>query len=87
MKKGVAAALVIIACSSFCLSPPVASASLSPCGTWLPGLEIHQQTADEVRGNLLNGAGEEGLGEGWEVAGDGLGSYGSGLWMCLKSPC
>jgi hypothetical protein len=31
------------------------------------GLAFHQQAADEVRGNLLGGAGEEGLGEGWEV--------------------
>jgi len=36
---------------------------------------IYQQAADEVGGNLLGGAGEEGLRECWE----GLGGYGSGL--------
>ncbi len=41
-------------------------------------LASHQQTADEVRGNLLGGAGEEGLGEGWEVL-EGRGGYGGGL--------
>jgi len=35
---------------------------------------FHQQGADEIWGNLLGGAGEEGLGGGWE----GLGGYGSG---------
>ncbi len=30
-------------------------------------LAFHQQAADELGGNLLGGAGEEGLGEGWEV--------------------
>ncbi len=29
-------------------------------------LAFHQQAADDVGGNLLGGAGEEGLGEGWE---------------------
>ena len=38
-------------------------------------LALHQQAADEVGGNQLGGAGEEGLGE---VLG-GLGGYGSGL--------
>ena len=38
----------------------------------------HQQAADEVGGNLLGGAGEEALGEDWEVVG-GRGGYGSGL--------
>ena len=38
-------------------------------------LPFHQQAADELRGNLLGGAGEAGLGE---VLG-GLGGYGSGL--------
>ena len=35
------------------------------------GLAFHQKAADEVRGNLLGGAAEEGLGEDWEVV-DGL---------------
>ena len=38
-------------------------------------LALHQQAADEVGGNQLGGAGEEGLGE---VLG-GLGGYGSGF--------
>ena len=42
-------------------------------------LAFHQQAADEVGGgNLLNGAGEEGLGEGWEVLSGRFG-YGSGF--------
>jgi hypothetical protein len=41
-------------------------------------LAFHQQAADELGGNLLGGAGEEGLGEGWEVL-DGRGGYGSGF--------
>jgi hypothetical protein len=36
-----------------------------------------RQAADEVRGNHLSGAGEEGLGEDWEDLG-GRGGYGSG---------
>ena len=32
------------------------------------GLVFHQQATDEVGGNLLGGAGEEGWGEGWGVA-------------------
>ena len=39
------------------------------------GLAFDQQAADEVGGNLLGGAGEEGLGERWGV----LGGYGSGF--------
>jgi len=42
------------------------------------GFAFHQQAADEVGGNLLSGAGEKGLGEGWEAL-DGRGGYGSGL--------
>jgi len=38
-------------------------------------LALHQQAADELGGNLLGGAGEEGWGERWE----GFGGYGSGL--------
>jgi len=50
------------------------------------GLAFHQQAADELGCNLLGGAGEEGLGEGWEILGDGLGGYGSGFgvgWRLL----
>ena len=39
------------------------------------GLAFHQQAADQLGGNLLGGAGEEGLGE---VLG-GRGGYGSGF--------
>ena len=42
-------------------------------------LPFHQQATDEVGGDQLGGAGEEGLGEGWEVLGNELGGYGSGL--------
>jgi len=38
-------------------------------------LALHQQAADELRGNLLGGAGAEGLGE--ELG--GRGGYGSGF--------
>ena len=38
-------------------------------------LAFHQQATDEVGGDQLGGAGEEGLGERWGV----LGGYGSGL--------
>jgi len=41
-------------------------------------LPFHQQAADELGGNQLGGASEEGLGEGWEGLG-GRGGYGSGL--------
>jgi len=55
------------------------------------GLALHQQAADELGGNLLGGAGEECLGEGWEVLG-GRGGYGSGLgggtrgWTTRRCP-
>ncbi len=49
------------------------------------GLAFHQQAADELGGNDFGGAGEEGLGKGWEVLG-GRGGYGSRWGMgCLKS--
>ncbi len=37
-----------------------------------------QQSADEVEGDLLGGAGEEALGEAWEAL-EGRGGYGSGF--------
>ena len=40
------------------------------------GLVFDQQAADEVGGDLLGGAGEEGLGESWEVV--------YGFWSSLK---
>ena len=42
-------------------------------------LRLHQWAANEDGSHHLNVAGEEGLGEGWEVLGNGLGGYGSGL--------
>ena len=42
-------------------------------------LAFHQQATDEVGGDQLGGASEEGLGEGWEALG-GRGGYGSGLY-------
>jgi hypothetical protein len=42
------------------------------------GLAFHQQAADQDGGNLLGGAGEEGLGEGWKAL-QGRGGYGSDL--------
>ena len=44
-------------------------------------LAFHQQATNQVGGGQLGGAGEEGLGERWGVLGDGLGGYGSGLYM------
>jgi len=44
-------------------------------------LAFHQQTTDELGGDQLGGAGEEGLGECCE----GLGGYGSGFETCLLS--
>ena len=38
-------------------------------------MAFHQQAADQLGGDDLGGAGEEGLGECWE----GLSGYGSGL--------
>ena len=48
------------------------------------GLAFHQQAADELRGNLLGGAGEAGLGE---VLG-GRGGYVSGFggWVDVLKP-
>jgi hypothetical protein len=40
-------------------------------------MPFHQQAADQLGGNQLGRAGEEGLGQGWEVLG-GRGGYGSG---------
>ena len=42
------------------------------------GLAFHQQAADELKGDDLSGAREEGLGERLRVLG-GRGGYGSGL--------
>ena len=39
-------------------------------------LAFHQQATNQVGGDQLGGAGEEGLGERWEAISDGLGGYG-----------
>jgi hypothetical protein len=41
-------------------------------------LAVHQQAADELGGNQLSGAGEEGLGECWEGPG--------GLRFTIQAP-
>ena len=41
------------------------------------GLALHQQAANELGGDDFGGAGEERLGEGWELLG-GRGGYWSG---------
>ena len=40
-------------------------------------LALHQAAANQVRGNDLRWTAEEGVGQGWETLGDGLGGYGS----------
>jgi hypothetical protein len=47
-------------------------------------LALHQQAAYELGGNLLGGAGEEALGEGWVVLG-GRGGYGSGYGGLIQN--
>ena len=46
-------------------------------------LAFHQQAPDQLRRNLLGGAGEEGLGEWWE----GRSGYGSGLEWWVEAMC
>ena len=41
-------------------------------------LAFHQPTANQLRGNDLRWTAEEGVGQGLESVGDGLGGYGSG---------
>jgi hypothetical protein len=104
MQTAVTADLVIPVCFYFCLSLPIASASLSPSDTFVllwrdgdtsgrnalnawssrsalvpgaleDGVPVpHQQEANQLGGNLLGGAGVEGVGE---VLG-GRGGYGCG---------
>ena len=45
------------------------------------GLALHQQTADQLWGNLLGGAGEEALKKGWKGL-DGRGGYWAGAEKC-----
>ena len=44
-------------------------------------LAFHQPAANQVRSNNFSRAAEEGAGQGWEVLGDGLDGYGSGLQL------
>ena len=41
-------------------------------------LTFHQPAADQLRGNDLGWAAEEGVGQGWKILGDRLGDYGCG---------
>ena len=50
-------------------------------------LALHQQAANQVGGDQLGGAGEEGLGEVLGGRGDGLGGgYGSGYVRAASNP-
>ena len=44
-------------------------------------LAFHQPAAHQVRSNNFGRAAEEGAGQGWEVLGDGMDGYGSGLQL------
>ena len=46
-------------------------------------LAFHQPAANQLRGNDLRWTAEEGVGQGWEILGNELGGYGSGLNTCL----
>ena len=48
-------------------------------------LAFHQQATNQVGGDQLGGAGEEGLGERWEILSDGRGGYGSGYHWAVSS--
>ena len=43
-------------------------------------LPFHQPAANQLRSNNHCRAAKEGVGQGWEILGDGLGGYGSGYW-------
>ena len=43
-------------------------------------MAFHQPAANQCRSNDLRWTAEEGVGQGWEILGDGLGGYGSGFW-------
>jgi hypothetical protein len=51
-------------------------------------LAFHQPATNQLRGNDLRWTAEEVVGESWEVLGDGLGGYGSGLkpWLTSAQP-
>ena len=46
-------------------------------------LAFHQPAANQLRSDDLRWTTEEGVGQGWETLGDGLGGYGNGLKNCL----
>jgi len=50
------------------------------------GLALHQQAADELRGNQLGGAGEQRLRERWEVLGGYWSGLGDGSITCPQEP-
>jgi hypothetical protein len=48
-------------------------------------LAFHEAAGDQLGGEDLRWAGEEGLGEVWEILGDGRGGYGSGYCWAFSS--
>ena len=46
----------------------------------LARLNLTAYGAKQRRGNDLRWTVEEGVGQGWEIGGDGLGCYGNGFW-------
>ena len=44
---------------------------------------FHQPAANQLRGHHLGRAAEEGVGQGWEILDDGLGSDRNDLKICL----
>ncbi len=46
-------------------------------------MAFHQPAANQLRGNDLRWTAQEGVGQGGESLGDGLGGYGSGFFICL----
>ena len=50
-------------------------------------LAFHQATAHQLRSNNFCRAAEEGLRQGWEMLGDGLGGYGRGSITELADWC
>ena len=47
-------------------------------------LAFHQPATHQIGGHDLGWTAEEGLGQGWEILGDGQGGYGSGKKTCLS---
>ena len=63
---------------------------LIPYRRWIDGrveavLAFHQPAANQRRGNDLRWTAEEGMGQGWEILGDGLAGYGNGFCWAFAS--